>query len=655
MSYHTYHTGRTSPIPTNSEQLKSSDSRSPIISTTPIEKPSGLNRTRQSLLVAPQKAGGSYSSRAGARSPVEPLISSPLRIISSAMASAPTSPERETPGDVNVHARRSSDYAVEAGRTAAHLGNDDNGKFDNTAASSEQPHAKKRFLQSRERSQGRKGVAAMMSGRLFPRSFSRGRERDSSRGSSSQRGSSLDSSATPSPDRGRSPASGGQSTHIETLKASPGDSGKGQAFNMHDSFNKSDEALVKPHGNLPDYVKPAVEEGGERLAKDVFDRDKNMIESSEDEPDSSSDEDSTHEGERGRRKKKHSDITSITPSDFEKPKSDKSRQSEEQQVSPKPSGHQEKKPRKSALKPVVHPQTSFDIPTPRIQSVAGTPYGSDDEAEIGDIHRAQKLGISMSAIDNGVRNRSIRTIVRGNFSSLQEEGDGTRRRRRKYLIATDLSEESVYALEWTIGTVLRDGDTIFAIYVMHEDSATAPAGQVGEGAKMIKDARAVVGTQTKEANQNSGSRTILGRLGPGTASKTHSADSRASSIAEAERVRAVETVSQTCVKLLRKTVLQVRIAVEVIHCKNPKSMITEAIDELEPTLVIVGARGQSALKGVLLGSFSNYLLSNSSVPVMVARRKLKRHTWKDKLKGTANVRLSNNLVTPKSLSQAIVD
>jgi hypothetical protein len=34
-----------------------------------------------------------------------------------------------------------------------------------------------------------------------------------------------------------------------------------------------------------------------------------------------------------------------------------------------------------------------------------------------------------------------------------------------------------------------------------------------------------------------------------------------------------ETVSQTCVKLLRKTVLQVRIAVEVIHCKNPKSMI----------------------------------------------------------------------------------
>jgi hypothetical protein len=228
------------------------------------------------------------------------------------------------------------------------------------------------------------------------------------------------------------------------------------------------------------------------------------------------------------------------------------------------------------LKAVVHPQTSFDIPTPRLQSVAGTPYGSEDEAEIGDIHRAQKLSISMSAIDNGVPNRSIRTIVRGNFSTLQDQGDGSRRRPRKYLIATDLSEESVYALEWTIGTVLRDGDTIYAIYVMHEDSTTTSAVQVGEGAKVMKDATAVVGSQTKEANQH-GSRTILGRLGTGTSSKTHSADSRGASIAEAERVRAVETVSQTCVNLLRKTVLQVRIAVEVIHCKNPKSMITEAV------------------------------------------------------------------------------
>jgi hypothetical protein len=227
---------------------------------------------------------------------------------------------------------------------------------------------------------------------------------------------------------------------------------------------------------------------------------------------------------------------------------------------------------------VIHPQTSFDIPTPATQSVAGTPYGSEDEAERDDIHRAQQLGISMSAIDNRVPNRSIRTIIRGNFASLQEEADGGRRRQRKYLVATDLSEESVYALEWTIGAVLRDGDTMYALYAVHEDANTSSV-QVGEGAKAMQDAAVVVGTQTKEATQNA-SRYILGRLGPGTTSKSGSVDARASSLAEAERVKAVETVSNTCVKLLRKTLLQVRIAVEVIHCKSPKLMITEAVSLL---------------------------------------------------------------------------
>ncbi|KAJ5322483.1 hypothetical protein N7452_010772 [Penicillium brevicompactum] len=651
------HTGRTSPI-SSTEQSKELGQASG--STTPVaEKSPGLNRALQSLLITPQSkgaGGATHSPRGGTRSPVEPLVSSPLRISSSAMASAPSSPERHTaePGAIP---RRSSDQVVETGRpSTARLGNNDDDAKSNTASNSgENPHAKKRFLQARDRSQGRKGMAAMMSGRLFPRSFSRGR--DSSHGSS-QRGASLDSRSPPSPERGRPSSSGSHSSHVEDFKPAPASSEKGKAVNIHASLNKSDEALAKPTGDLPDYVKPSFsEQGGERLAKDVFDRDKNMIESSEDEAnDTSSDDDSTLEGHRGRKKQKErNDITSITKSDFEKSTDEKAKQPEEQKETADINGSQDKKPRKSALKAVVHPQTSFDIPTPRLHSVAGTPYGSDDEAEIGDIHRAQKLSISLSDIDNGVPHRSIRTIVRGNFSSLQDQGDGSRRRRRKYLVATDLSEESVYALEWTIGTVLRDGDTIYAIYVMHEDSTTTSAVQVGEGAKAMKDARAVVGSQTKEANQSHGSRTILGRLGPGISSKTHSADSRASSMAEAERVRAVESVSQTCVKLLRKTVLQVRIAVEVIHCKNPKSMITEAIDELEPTLVIVGARGQSALKGVLLGSFSNYLLSNSSVPVMVARRRLKRHTWKEKLKGTANVRLSNNLITPKSLAQAKVD
>lgn len=233
------------------------------------------------------------------------------------------------------------------------------------------------------------------------------------------------------------------------------------------------------------------------------------------------------------------------------------------------------KPRKSALKAFVHPKTSYDIPTPVSRSAAGTPYGSEDEAEKEDIARAQKLSISMSAIDSRVPNRSIRTIIRGDFAGLQEEADGGRRRQRKYLVALDLSEESVYALEWTIGAVLRDGDTMFAIYAMHEDANTSSVG-VGDGGKAMRDATAVVGTQTREATLNHG-RALLGRLGPGTSSKSSSADARASPTAEAERVKAVETISNTCINLIRKTLLQVRIAVEVIHCKSPKLLVTEAV------------------------------------------------------------------------------
>jgi len=56
-------------------------------------------------------------------------------------------------------------------------------------------------------------------------------------------------------------------------------------------------------------------------------------------------------------------------------------------------------------------------------------------------------------------------------------------------------------------------------------------------------------------------------------------------------------------------------------------------------------------RSVLLGSFSNYLVAKSSVPVMVARKKLKKHA---KYKST-NIRLSNNLTTPKKLALAKVD
>lgn len=238
-------------------------------------------------------------------------------------------------------------------------------------------------------------------------------------------------------------------------------------------------------------------------------------------------------------------------------------------------------------KPDVHPRTSFDS----APSIPNTPFGSDDEAELSDIKRAQQLGIQMSTIDSSVQSRSIRTIIRGDYAQQSGDLEGGRRRQRKYLVATDLSEESVYALEWTIGTILRDGDTMFAVCAIHDETAASAPLQVGDNAKAMQDVAAVIGSQTEETAQKNDSstnlsRAILGRLGTGTDSKPGSVDARGMSKLESERMRSVEVISQTCVRLLRKTLLQVRVAVEAIHCKSPKHMITEAVCDVNHLLYV---------------------------------------------------------------------
>ena len=278
----------------------------------------------------------------------------------------------------------------------------------------------------------------------------------------------------------------------------------------------------------------------------------------------------------------------------------------------------------------VHPDTNYD------QTISGreSPVTSSDSGELKDIQRAQRLNISSTPIDNSIPHRVIRTIIRGDFPQMQREAKEGLRRLRTYLVATDLSGEAAYALEWTIGTVLRDGDTLIAVYAVDEETGMGKSGEdgiqclpIGEGAKSMQDTAAMVEKMTLAAQSNPSGPGLLPTsafsLAPGSHknSSATSTDSRHLSKAEHERFHAIEGITQTCVKFLRKTKLQVRIAVEVIHCKSPKHMITEAvrspppffdsvrrpssnhylisfqIDGLEPTLVVLGSRGRSALKG----------------------------------------------------------
>ena len=224
----------------------------------------------------------------------------------------------------------------------------------------------------------------------------------------------------------------------------------------------------------------------------------------------------------------------------------------------------------------VHPNTNYDQ--------TNSPTASDNE-EISDIKHAQRLNIDCGPIDSSVPDRTSRIIIRGDFPGKQQEAAEGLRRLRTYLVATDLSSEAAYALEWTIGTILRDGDTLLAVFAMDEEVGTGKGGEAerthGMSTKEGPDPNREVSSMVEKMNlvaQN----TPPGRVHPITQegrrdSSRTSPDSRSMSKSLQERLHAVESITQTCIKYLRKTKLQVRVGVEVIHCRSPKHIITEAV------------------------------------------------------------------------------
>jgi hypothetical protein len=59
-----------------------------------------------------------------------------------------------------------------------------------------------------------------------------------------------------------------------------------------------------------------------------------------------------------------------------------------------------------------------------------------------------------------------------------------------------------------------------------------------------------------------------------------SVDARKVGKKEMERLKAIDGITQNFLRLVRKTTLQVRCMVEVIHCKSPKHLILGAVSLL---------------------------------------------------------------------------
>lgn len=201
---------------------------------------------------------------------------------------------------------------------------------------------------------------------------------------------------------------------------------------------------------------------------------------------------------------------------------------------------------------------------------------------------------------NKAHSRVIQTITRGNFFQLVNP----KVKPKMFLLCMDFSPESIFALEWSLGTVLVDGSVLFIICVIEDN-----------------DPNHHLKSNTSNENQR-----------------------------EQQRLNMLNRARQQVLNLLKLTKLQIHVVIEIVHHPIPRHLILEFIDNLKPTLVVVGSKGQSAIKGVLLGSLSNYLVTKSTVPVMVVREKLKKI---NRFKSGSSV-FSNN-IKPLTLSEARID
>lgn len=223
------------------------------------------------------------------------------------------------------------------------------------------------------------------------------------------------------------------------------------------------------------------------------------------------------------------------------------------------------------------------------------PYTADMENKV-DVQLALLLNTKtkVSQVDSDVTNqRAVGTITRGNF--FENTIQANNKHPKSFMLCMDFSEESKYALEWTVGTVLVDGSVLYVFNVL--DDFTNPN---------------------------------LNGIQPTNGQKESTPSPVTTSERERIRVNNVHDIQMQVQSLLSLTKLQIHVVIVSCHHPIPKQLIVSVSKQLSPTLIIVGSKGQGALRGVIGGSMSNFLVRRCTSPVMVVKSRLKKLTKKSK-------------------------
>ncbi|RUS28694.1 hypothetical protein BC938DRAFT_481559 [Jimgerdemannia flammicorona] len=166
--------------------------------------------------------------------------------------------------------------------------------------------------------------------------------------------------------------------------------------------------------------------------------------------------------------------------------------------------------------------------------------------------------------------------------TLQAKSQGFKRSKRSrcFLVATDLNTYSDYALEWTIERLLDDGDEVVVLRVVTVDMSASKSN--------------IANTLSEQEQQ-----------------------------AREDAQKVMEGI------MMKNEDKQISIVVEFVVGKV-QATIQHMIAMYQPSMLVVGTRGRSPVKGFLLGSVSRYCLQHSPVPVTVVRPENRGQKYKDK-------------------------